>query len=219
MRWYRDNWFWFGGVLFIIEAAILLIWGGEMDMLLIFMILSVMALHIHQFEEYAIPGGFPVFNNVAFLGEKEIPDRYPLSRKGAFVCNVCCMYPVYALGLIFHQHIWVVLCIMLFGVTQFLVHGIVINKKAGTIYNPGLASVVVLFIPLCIAYIMYIYSNFTVGLLDWVLAVVFIPVVGFVCLLLPMNKTSDRDAPDEDAWSEEDMQKFGIMEKLLGSKS
>lgn len=33
--------------------------------------------------------------------------------------------------------------------------------------------------------------------------------------MLPMKKTSDRNAPDEDAWSEEYMRKFGIREKLL----
>lgn len=145
MRWYRDHWFLVGGILFVIEAYILAIWGEEMDMLLKFMIMSVMALHVHQFEEYAIPGGFPIFNNIAFMGEKELPDRVPLSKKGAFVCNVCCMYPVYILALIFHKHIWVGLCVMLFGVAQFLVHGIMINRKAGTVYNPGLASVILLF--------------------------------------------------------------------------
>ena len=144
-RWYRDHWFLVGGLLFVVEAYVLAIWGGQMDMLLKFMIMSTMALHVHQFEEYAIPGGFPVFNNIAFMGEKELPDRVPLSKKGAFVCNVCCMYPVYLLALIFHQYIWVGLCIMLFGVSQFLVHGVMINRKAGTVYNPGLVSVIALF--------------------------------------------------------------------------
>lgn len=215
MRWYRDHWFLVGGILFVIEAYILAIWGEEMDMLLKFMIMSVMALHVHQFEEYAIPGGFPIFNNIAFMGEKELPDRVPLSKKGAFVCNVCCMYPVYLLALIFHQYIWVGLCIMLFGVAQFLVHGVMINRKAGTVYNPGLASVILLFFSLCIAYIIYIYTNFTVHWWDWALAIGCIPIVGFVCLMLPMKKISDRNAPDEDAWSEEYMRKFGIREKLL----
>lgn len=218
MRWYRDHWFLVGGILFVIEAYVLAIWGGGIDMRLKFMIMSVMALHVHQFEEYAIPGGFPVFNNMAFMGERELPDRMPLSKKGAFICNVCCMYPVYALALIFHQFIWVGLCIMLFGVAQFIVHGILINKRAGTIYNPGLASVVFLFFPLCAAYIVYIYSHFAVPWWDWVLGVGCIPIVAFSCLLLPMKKTADRNAPDEDAWSEEDMQKFGVRDKLLSNE-
>lgn len=33
MRWYRDNWFYVGGILFIIQAFLMILWGGDMDFL------------------------------------------------------------------------------------------------------------------------------------------------------------------------------------------
>jgi len=34
-----------------------------------------MAMLMHQFEEYALPGGFPSITNIAVMGEKKVPER------------------------------------------------------------------------------------------------------------------------------------------------
>ena len=148
MKWYRDNWFYVGAVVFTVQALILLFCGNSMNLLTVLMILSFMALNVHQFEEYACPGGFPMVMNMAFMGETAVPERYPLNKKSAFICNVGFMYPVYILGIIFSNHLWLGLAIVLMGVAQIFVHGIAFNKKMGTLYNPGMASIIFLFIPL-----------------------------------------------------------------------
>nr|WP_248736158.1 HXXEE domain-containing protein [Neobacillus rhizosphaerae] len=48
--------------------------------------------------------------------------------------------------------IWLGLAPMLFGMMQFVVHGIMTPKKLGQFYNPGLAAVVLGHIPLGIYY-------------------------------------------------------------------
>ena len=171
-----------------------------------------MALNVHQFEEYAFPGGFPMVMNMAFMGETEVPDRYPLNKKSAFVCNVGFMYPVYILGIIFSSQLWLGLAIVLMGVAQIFVHGIAFNKKMGTIYNPGMASIIFLFIPLCAIYIRFAVSSGDLAWWHWLIAAVLQPVLGMGCLMAPIQKLKDRNSPYR--WSEEEMRRFDVAGKL-----
>ena len=212
MKWYRDNWFYVGAVLFVIQAFILLFCGSNMDFLTKIMFFSFMALNVHQFEEYAFPGGFPMVMNMAFMGEKEVPDRYPLNKKSAFVCNVGFMYPVYILGIIFSDQLWLGLAIVLMGVAQIFVHGIAFNKKMGTIYNPGMASIIFLFVPLCIIYIWHAVTNYDLLWWHWAVAIILQPVLGMGCLMMPIQKMKDKNSPD--IWSEKEVKKFDVAGKL-----
>lgn len=212
MKWYRDNWFYVGGILFIIQAFALILFGSDMEFLTKIMCLSFMALNVHQFEEYAIPGGFPMVMNMAFMGEKEVPERYPLNKKSAFVCNVCFMYPIYILAIIFSQQLWLGLAIVIMGVAQIFVHGIAFNKKLGTIYNPGMASIIFLFVPLCVIYIWYVVTNCEVLWWHWLIALILQPVLGMGCLMLPIQKLKDKNSPD--AWTEDEVKRFDVAGKL-----
>ena len=212
MKWYRDNWFYIGAVIFIIQALILIFFRNNMDFLTILMILSFMALNIHQFEEYAFPGGFPMVMNMAFMGETEVADRYPLNKKSAFVCNVGFMYPVYILGIIFSNQLWLGLAIVLMGVAQIFVHGIAFNKKLGTIYNPGMASIICLFFPLCAIYIWHALSNYDLLWWHWVIAIILQPVLGMGCLMAPIQKMKDKNSPY--IWTDKEVKKFDVAGKL-----
>ena len=212
MKWYRDNWFYVGAVLFISQAIILIFCGNNMDFLTKLMFLSFMALNVHQFEEYAFPGGFPMVMNMAFMGETEVPDRYPLNKKSAFVCNVGFMYPVYILGIILSDQLWLGLAIVLMGVAQIFVHGIAFNKKMGTIYNPGMASIIFLFVPLCVIYIWHVGSNYDLLWWHWVIAILLQPILGMGCLMMPIQKMKDKNSPD--IWSEIEVKKFDVAGKL-----
>lgn len=195
----------------------MILFGGGMDFLKKLMVLSFMGLNVHQFAEYAVPGGFPMVMNMAFMGEKEVPERYPLNKKSAFVCNVCFMYPVYILGIIFSDLLWLGLAIVFMGVAQIFVHGIAFNKKLGTIYNPGMGSIVFIFIPLCVIYVWYAVTNFDVAWWNWVVALILQPVLGMACPMSPINKLKDKNSPD--AWSEEEMRRFDVAGKLAKKHS
>lgn len=217
MRWYRDNWFYVGGILFIIQAFLMILWGGDMDFLRKLMVLSFMGLNVHQFAEYAVPGGFPMVMNMAFMDERDVPERYPLNKKSAFVCNVGFMYPVYILGIIFSKQLWLGLAIVFMGVAQIFVHGIAFNKKMGTIYNPGMGSIVFIFIPLCVIYVWYVVTNYDLVWWYWIVALILQPVLGMGCLLAPINKLKDKNSPD--AWTDEEVKKFNVAGKLAKKNS
>lgn len=212
MKWYMNNWYYAGGVLFVIQAFLMILCGTDVDPLKRFMIVSFMALNVHQFEEYAVPGGFPMVINMAFMGEREHPERYPLNKKSAFVCNVCLMYPVYILAIIFSDIIWVNIAIVLFGVAQIFVHGIGFNIKMKTFYNPGMASIIFIFIPVAIYVCIYLAQNYTVTVWDWVIALALQPVVGFLGLMVPIRILQDKNSSHP--FPEDEAKKFHVREKM-----
>ena len=79
MKFYRRNWYYIGGILFVILAFVMGFWGGYRSHIQLILIYSFMALQVHQFEEYGLPGGFPALFNVIMNGETEAPDRFPQS--------------------------------------------------------------------------------------------------------------------------------------------
>ena len=102
---------------------------------------------------------------------------------------------------------------MLFGMMQFVVHGIVTPKKLGQLYNPGLAAVVLGHIPLAIYYIDYIHSNNLVTGWDWVLGVVYMFLVAFIIVnRMTYFWFADKNSPYR--FAEEEMRRFNVPEKL-----
>jgi len=59
MNYYRKNWYYIGGIIFVLLAFLIGFWGCNITPIRKILILSFMALLVHQFEEYALPGGFP----------------------------------------------------------------------------------------------------------------------------------------------------------------
>ena len=93
MTFWRKNWYYIGGILFVLLAFIMGLWGcyrlGTIQIILVF---SWMGMLMHQFEEYAFPGGFPIISNMAGLGEVDHPERYPLNARQSFLSNVILWY-------------------------------------------------------------------------------------------------------------------------------
>lgn len=59
MNFMRKNWYYVGAGIFIVLAIGLAIFWNDMSILRKLMWVSFMAMLVHQFEEYAWPGGFP----------------------------------------------------------------------------------------------------------------------------------------------------------------
>ena len=103
--------------------------------------------------------------NIAWMpGKAGTSDRYPLNRGTALFVNVIFAYPYYILPILFPRLVWMGLGQVLFGMAQLAVHGVVINRKMRSIYNPGLFAVVFLHWPLGIYYIWYVCVT---GLVSW----------------------------------------------------
>lgn len=211
-KFYIKNWYYIGGILFVVLAFLAGFFGESVDPLRKILLLSYMALLVHQFEEYAIPGGFPAVYNIVMSGEKEAPDRYPLNRKSAFFVNVLCAYPFYIIAIIFSDLIWLGLAQVLFGMAQFFVHGIFVNVKMKSLYSPGVGSVVFLHWPIGLYYIWYIYANVLVQSWYWIAGVGLTLLAAMLLIVVPVNKFKDKNS--EYAFSVEEMERFHIKKKM-----
>lgn len=205
MRFIRNNWFRIGLIAFICMAFWGLFCGEDMSLIQKLLLASLMALPLHQFEEYAMPGGGPVVINKVFWGEKERYRNYPGNWNSIMIVNLSA-YVFYILALIFPNVIWLGLATMLFNLFQVLGHVFEMNIKGKTWYNSGMASSILLFLPISI---IYIYQ--TAGLASgstWAIAVAALAVILIVSVILPVQLLKKKDSPYEiPQWQMEQFEK------------
>ena len=194
MNFLRKNWYYIGGVLFVALTYLVGFWGNSFNPLSKILTLSFMALLVHQFEEYALPGGFPAIFNIVVLGEKKVPERYPLNANQCLVTNVFLAYPFYLLPVFLPNLIWLGLAQMLFGMLQLIVHGIVFNIRLKSLYNPGLASVVFLHWPIGIYYIWYVTTNHLASTGDFVIGFTVTIIAAIVTIALPLRLMASKES-------------------------
>jgi hypothetical protein len=127
---------------------------------------NLMALMAHQFEEYVCPGYFPgQFNRGLFNSDS--PRNYPLNPQTAMVINTCLAYPFYVAPVLFPKSRWLGLTPVLVGWAQVVLHGIVIPRKAGAKYGPGVATALLLHLPIGIGYIRAVSHDGSISRADW----------------------------------------------------
>ncbi len=214
MNFMRKNWYFVGAGLFVVLAVGLAIFWNDMSVLRRLMWMSYMALLVHQFEEYGWPGGFPAVTNIAWMPSKGgKPDRDKLNQQGAFFANVVFAYTFYILSILFADQIWMGVATALFGIAQFGVHGIIINRKLRSIYNPGLFAVIALFLPIGIYYLWYVISNQLVQWWMWPVAIVYLGIAAYVGLLkMAFSWFADPNSPYP--FSQREMERFHVKEKV-----
>ncbi|MCC8141790.1 MAG: HXXEE domain-containing protein [Lachnospiraceae bacterium] len=157
MKFWRKYWYYIGGILFVGLAFVMGLWGYlHISTIQIILIFGWMGMLMHQFEEYALPGGFPMVSNMAGLGEVDHPERYPLNARQCFISNVIFCYLSYIIPIFFPNLIWMGASQVFAGVWQVPGHGIAMNIRMKSKYNPGLASSVFLQTPVAIYYIWYV---------------------------------------------------------------
>ena len=217
MNFLRKNWYYLGGGLCLALAVLLIFIWGSLGILQRILYLSFMALLLHQFEEYALPGGFPAVMNLAWMHKAgTLSDRYPLNRRAAFFVNVLFAYPYYVLPILLPGQYWMGLGQVAFGMAQFVIHGIVINRKFHSLYNPGLAVVVFMHIPIGIYYIWYAVSHRLITWWDWPLAALWLAAGAVVGVALPVTSWfADKNTPY--AFSKAEMGRFHVAEKMKRS--
>lgn len=212
MNFYRKNWYYIGGILFVMLTFVMGFWGHNISHIRTILIYSFMALLVHQFEEYALPGGFPPTWNRAVSGEKDVPNRYPLNKQSSLVVNTFCAYSFYLLAIIFPTWYWLGIMTMLFGYTQFIVHGIMINRKLKSFYNPGLGAVIFLHIPIGIYYLWYLITNVSMGAWNWWVGILGLPIAALLIIQAPIQIFKDKNSPYP--WLQSEMDRFSVKEKL-----
>jgi len=134
--------------------------------------LNLAALFVHQFEEYRFPGYFPGMTNSTFFSSKQ-PDRYPLNTNSAAAVNLGTGWLAYFLAALFNtQAIWLGITVTIITLGNVVIHAAVFNIRGRTFYNPGMASGVVLFLPISAYFYHLIIISNAASLPDWILGVI-----------------------------------------------
>ena len=176
------------------------------------LLLNFVALLVHQYEEYGWPGGLPAILNMV-LRPSPTPDRYWLNQNSAMVLNALAAYGFYLVPVLFPNVIWLALAPVLFGLIQFVFHGVLTSVKLRSVYNPGLAAVVLGHIPIGVYYLYHVHTQGLASVWDWVFGVVYMVAFQYI-FIVKMTYTwlADRNSPY--AFAGEEMRRFNVPEKL-----
>jgi len=163
---YRAQWPRIGAIIAMLIGGATAISARRLTKPQILSAANLMALMAHQYEEYVYPGYFPGrFNRGLFNSDS--PRNYPLNPQTAMVINTCLAYPFYVAPELFPKKRWLGLAPVLVGFSQIVLHGIVIPRKAGAKYGPGILTALLLHLPIGIGYIKAVGQDGSVGRADW----------------------------------------------------
>jgi hypothetical protein len=194
MNAFRRHWYSIG----LVWAVIAIAWAllGHLPTVQMILLLNFAVLILHQFEELGWPGGFPWMYNEVVNPKGGPADRYPLNQNNNLFINVWAAYPFCLIPVFFPTALWLGLAMVLFGVGQFVVHAFVNNSKLRSLYNPGLATVVLGFLPLGAWYLFEVYSHQSVPPWNWGIAVVCMAFFsGVVMVRIGFGFLADKNSP------------------------
>ena len=101
---------------------------------------------------------------------------------------------------------------MYFSMTQIIIHGIIFNIKMKRLYNPGVATMLFILIPVGIYYILYVASHFSLTWWYFVAAGALLLPVSFCSLMLPIKLLADKNS--RYVWPQEECEKFHVLDKV-----
>lgn len=207
MKFLRNNWYNLGLLFFVIMAFWLIFWGDTLNTLQKILLASLLALPIHQYEEYALPGGGPVVINLAIYSHHDNFRHYPGNWQSCMVVNLSA-YVFYLLALFLPDLIWLGMATMFFNLMQLLGHGIKMNLALKTWYNPGMATSILLLTPISVYYIWYVVNHSLIVGFDWVLAVAAFLIIAILTVILPVQGMKNENSPyDVPEWQVEQFYK------------
>ena len=167
MNAYRRNWPRAGAVLgMALGGASTLAAGKKLSNLRALSVMNLIALLVHQYEEYEDPGYFPgQFNRGIFKSDQ--PRNYPLNTNTALCINTAIAYPFYIAPIIFPKVRWLGLPPVLFGISQSIGHGVIFPKIAKARYSPGFLASILLHVPIGFTYIRALRGQGPIGRATW----------------------------------------------------
>ena len=153
---------------------------------------------LHVIEEWKLPGGLHYIYNILFGSKKngaKYLDRYPMSRFTDMITNIgLLLFPLIFLVLALKADLSaeIAVCILLFSLMELFAHtvvGIYSYRRyhaAGkrTIYDPGLGTSCMLFLPAAI-YIICNLPELTAG--NWIGGIIALAVMAIFCV--PLEET------------------------------
>jgi len=156
---------------------------------------SLITLWLHQFEEYRYPGYFPgLVNTVMFASRR--PERYPLNPQTALIVNAGVGWLSYGLAAVFGERaIWLAMATVLVSAGNVAAHGVLFNLKGRTVYNPGLATALLLFVPVVIVFFALVLQGRLATPLDWVAGIGLGALLNYLGVIKLIDWLKDENTP------------------------
>lgn len=168
----RKNWYDLGAILAAIVSIFVFTNHNNLTDYQILMWLSLVSLFLHQLEEYRIVGTFPGMINSALFKSK-MPDRFPLNTNTSFYVNVFVGWASYLLAAILAERaIWLGIATILVSIGNIIAHTILFNIKGKTLYNAGMATSLLLFVPCVYFFFSIIHTNYLATTTDYFIGIV-----------------------------------------------
>ena len=195
MIFWRKHWFDVGGGLALLLGGWLYGHRAGLSPEQRLLSASFVALLLHQVEEYRWPGYFPGMLNAAVYGSAT-PDRFPLNPQTALVINVGVGWGCYALAALGARHLpWLGIATGLVSLGNAVAHGGLFKLKGKTWYNPGLATALLLLLPLAGAYGYRLVAHHGAAPRDWLLGVPLGVALNYFGILKPIDWLADPNTP------------------------
>jgi hypothetical protein len=191
---YRAQWPRIGAIIAKLVGGVTAVAGKRLTRPQILAAANLMALMAHQYEEYVDPGYFPgQFNRGLFKSDS--PRNYPLNPQTTMVINTGLAYPFYLAPVLFPKKRCLGLAPVLVGWSQIVLHGIVIPRKAGAKYGPGILTALLLHLPIGISYLKAIGQEGPIGRKDWVTGLIGAVGSAVFGVAVPNMVMRDRNSP------------------------
>jgi hypothetical protein len=189
----RKHWYDLGGFLSLVVLIYVFVNQNNLTNYDTVMWLSIGCLFLHQLEEYRIAGTFPGMVNTVMY-KSTMPDRYPLNTNTAFYVNVVVGWTSYFLAAMFSEKtVWLGMATMLVSAGNVIAHTIVFNIKARTMYNAGLATSLLLFIPCIYYFIVIIQRGGLAGTEDYCIGIILGVTLNLVGIIQLIRWMADKD--------------------------
>ena len=191
MNLLRKNWYDLGAFLSVIVCIYVYANHSKLTNYQTLMWLSFVSLLLHQLEEYRIVGTFPgMINSIIF--NSKLPDRYPLNTNTAFYVNVVVGWTSYLLAAIFAEKtIWLGISTIMVSLGNTIAHTTIFNIKGKTIYNAGLATSWLFFVPCSYYFVSIIHTDNLATNTDFFIGVILGIILNFVGILKLIDWMAD----------------------------
>lgn len=191
---YRKNWPRVGALLAFGGAGTLGLTYRRLSKPHLLSALNLLALWVHQYEEYEDPGYFPGQFNEGMFGSDQ-PDHYPLNPNISLIVNVPLAYTAYVLPIVMPKRRWVGIAPVLFGFLQIGFHGLIINRRAGDRYSPGFLASAFLHGPIGIQYLRALRETEPIKPADWRNATLYTVAFAITDIAAPIFLLRDKNSP------------------------
>ncbi|MFV0560531.1 MAG: HXXEE domain-containing protein [Enterococcus sp.] len=170
MKTFINKWYQVGALFFVLITIYLVVVQPEYSATKFLLILNLLALFAHQFEEYQFPGGAPLIINRVVYDETKRVDHYPGNSLSIMLVNVSA-WVIYAFSIEFSTIYWFGTGIIFFSLFQILGHVLQMNIKLKTWYNPGMFTTIFFFTPIGMLYLREVIENNLVEGWQWAWAI------------------------------------------------